>query len=74
MSKIKAYRGGQEREFTQRVWDAMGTGHCGWTAAPEVPKEVAEAKLAPASPIVITGKFENTEQATAPKTRKRKSK
>lgn len=41
MNKIKAYRDGQEREFTQKVWEAMGIGHCGWTAVPDVPKEVA---------------------------------
>ena len=43
VNKIKAYRDGQQREFTQKVWDAMGIGHCGWTAVPEVPKEVVEA-------------------------------
>lgn len=41
MNKIKAYRDGQEGEFTEKVWAAMGIGHCGWTAVPEVPKEVA---------------------------------
>jgi len=40
VNKIKAYRDGQTREFTLKVWDVMGIGHCGWTAVPEVPKEV----------------------------------
>ena len=43
VNKIKAYRDGQEREFTERVWAAMGIGHCGWTAVPDVPKEVVQA-------------------------------
>ena len=38
---VTAHRNGQTREFTRRVWDMMGEGHCGWELIPQVPKEVA---------------------------------
>jgi len=55
VNKIKAYRDGQEREFTQKVWAAMGIGHCGWTAVPDVPKEVASG-LATIDQFTLVGK------------------
>ena len=57
VNKITAYRDGQEREFTPKVWEAMGIGHCGWTAVPEVPKEVTEARIAPVESVTIKGGF-----------------
>jgi hypothetical protein len=51
VNKIKAYRDGQERYFSEIVWEAMGIGHCGWKAVPEVPKEV----LAPVVPKEVAG-------------------
>lgn len=51
MNKILAYRDGQEREFTERVWEAMGIGHCGWVQAPEIPREVVKSlEVAPTTP------------------------
>lgn len=73
VNKIKAYRDGQEREFTPKAWEAMGIGHCGWTAVPEVPKEVTEARLAPVESVTIKGEFKSlTEDHKPRKTRKGK--
>jgi len=58
MNKILAYRDGQEREFTERVWEAMGIGHCGWVQAPEIPREVVESlEVAPAIPKEVAESF-----------------
>ena len=58
VNKITAYRDGQEREFTQKVWDAMGIGHCGWAAVPEVPKEVSKAVWVDRDSLTLTGTTE----------------
>ena len=69
VNKIKAYRDGQEREFSEIVWKAMGVGHCGWTAVPEVPKEVQ----APVVPKEVAGLVdEKSKDFKVVKTRKKK--
>ena len=55
MGKITAHRDGQTRQFTPRVWEAMGIGKCGWESVPEVPKEVAKAIYAPPGAVKAEG-------------------
>lgn len=69
VNKITAYRDGQERDFSERVWDAMGIGHCGWTAVPAVPKEVK----APIVPKEVAGLVEaKSDDFKTRKTRQKK--
>ena len=54
-NNITAHRGGQTRQFTPKQWGVMGIGKCGWSAVPEVPREVAKVFFKPVEGAPETG-------------------
>ena len=75
MGNITAHRDGQTRQFTPKQWHVMGIGKCGWSAVPEVPREVVQAivqtiERAPDPTIVET----KTAETPPIKTRKKRRK